>query len=666
MKERRLFNLGERVSMYLASDGRCACCGAQLEAGWHGDHVVPWSKGGPTALSNGQALCPKCSLRKGNRMEPTVGPQDSVELRFFQRDLIEQVTDRVTRGEKITVADIFPGLGKTLGAQHVATMLMRRGLIDAAAIFVPRRNLCHQFEMSWWNPGANNGAGKGSRAMYGHPRPDEFRWSMNNPPLTPRGVPAYVTTYSSLATAPDLHKKWARDHHGRFLLVCDEAQFLGLDAEDGGTRAAALIKDLIPHSFHTIVMTGTPCRADDRPILGDLLTEWYSDPNAKGYRYLRPDVHGGYKEGVSAEHLRPFESKLCNGPTRWRDVERKVDELSAISELQAHLGAVLDDPRVWQPIANEVVAYLDERRRLDRRYQALIACSNQTHASAVKRYLEQQRPDLRTVLAISDEGEEARRTLASFREDNGDVLITVRMAFIGYDCKPITVVGVLTNYRDDGHLKQLVGRGIRMWDERPVKEQHVLVVGPDDPKMAKFCNDLREESQQGIKERPDDAEPGDPFPKPRAGYLADAEITSTRAMGYEATGDLSAEQLALIEEQRTTIGLVDPATVLMRFLDANGSHPSPPATAPRTTSPSGEPFIDLRKRLGAKVQRRACSLATKRTGLTAGPEFQAEVTAIHNRLNQIQGVKSIDDLHSREALEDRLLLVEKMHQEAAA
>lgn len=33
-----------------------------------GDHIVPWSRGGPTVWSNLQLLCPACNLRKQARM----------------------------------------------------------------------------------------------------------------------------------------------------------------------------------------------------------------------------------------------------------------------------------------------------------------------------------------------------------------------------------------------------------------------------------------------------------------------------------------------------------------------------------------------------------------------------------------------------------------------
>jgi 5-methylcytosine-specific restriction endonuclease McrA len=47
--------------------GRCQSCGVPLSADFHADHIVPFSRGGQTVVNNGQALCPPCNLRKGNR-----------------------------------------------------------------------------------------------------------------------------------------------------------------------------------------------------------------------------------------------------------------------------------------------------------------------------------------------------------------------------------------------------------------------------------------------------------------------------------------------------------------------------------------------------------------------------------------------------------------------
>ena len=41
--------------------------GGRLLPGWHADHVRPVKAGGATEPANGQALCPRCNLRKGGR-----------------------------------------------------------------------------------------------------------------------------------------------------------------------------------------------------------------------------------------------------------------------------------------------------------------------------------------------------------------------------------------------------------------------------------------------------------------------------------------------------------------------------------------------------------------------------------------------------------------------
>lgn len=63
---RRRFNSKERVALFLAAGGVCLNCGDSLPKAWHGDHVVPWSRGGLTDVVNGQALCPRCNVEKGS------------------------------------------------------------------------------------------------------------------------------------------------------------------------------------------------------------------------------------------------------------------------------------------------------------------------------------------------------------------------------------------------------------------------------------------------------------------------------------------------------------------------------------------------------------------------------------------------------------------------
>ena len=84
----RLFSNRQRKTLYVMSGGTCSKCGAPLEKGWHGDHVTPHSKGGETELINGQALCPKCNLKKGASMDGLSPWPQTVKLRNWQEQAV--------------------------------------------------------------------------------------------------------------------------------------------------------------------------------------------------------------------------------------------------------------------------------------------------------------------------------------------------------------------------------------------------------------------------------------------------------------------------------------------------------------------------------------------------------------------------------------------------
>lgn len=63
----RRFNSKQRVALFIRSQGKCAKCGRRLVIGWHADHKRPFCKNGETDTLNGQALCPSCNQKKGNK-----------------------------------------------------------------------------------------------------------------------------------------------------------------------------------------------------------------------------------------------------------------------------------------------------------------------------------------------------------------------------------------------------------------------------------------------------------------------------------------------------------------------------------------------------------------------------------------------------------------------
>lgn len=62
----RAFDMRTKREAYEKQDHKCAICGKEFELDqMHGDHIVPWSKGGHTTPDNCQMLCRDCNLKKG-------------------------------------------------------------------------------------------------------------------------------------------------------------------------------------------------------------------------------------------------------------------------------------------------------------------------------------------------------------------------------------------------------------------------------------------------------------------------------------------------------------------------------------------------------------------------------------------------------------------------
>ena len=89
----RLFSAAQRVEGFARAGNRC-----ELETipfvrcrrdAHHGDHFMPWSKGGSTSMGNFVAACAKCNTSKGSKV-PTGFATFRLELRrrhYFPRGM---------------------------------------------------------------------------------------------------------------------------------------------------------------------------------------------------------------------------------------------------------------------------------------------------------------------------------------------------------------------------------------------------------------------------------------------------------------------------------------------------------------------------------------------------------------------------------------------------
>lgn len=628
---RRFFNQSQRNEIYRRSMGFCEHCNGRLDNSWVADHRIPFAYGGKTSIENGLASCVRCNQKKGARMP------DRFEPRRFQQDLNDTVRQRIRSGESVTIAWVGAGSGKTLGYLFAVNSCYRDGLVDGLAAYVPRITLREQAELDCVD----------FREMLSSPKMGEIIGRDNTEPLVPKDKFGFAACYQSgvsdrrNTTDKRIHLNWAKANQNKFILVLDEAQFVDLSDETGGTQTAQFIEEIAQYALHTIVLTATPIRSDGRPIT--LAT--YGKPDENGIRHLDWHVRASYQEGVALGYLRPCRFDLSNGGVEFNTGGR-VD----LSTLEDRLRAVLRHDAVWKEITERTVKEFREARKSSSNYRCLIAAIDQDHARSIHAYLKREHPDFISVLAISDD-DESHKILRSFRPENkhgkniGDILVTVNMAYIGFDCPPISVIGILSHIRWSGWLEQLIMRAGRMSDRFP-KDQHMVIVSTNDKAMNDFSDAFRKESEAGLREREqnDGSDKDSPLPSTSDPiWVKDAELTSQISIGLSVDQDLSSEEFSGLKEFANKLSSPINIGFLAEVLRKSG------VDIPRAKVESqdkGKTYTERRRIFGVKAQAALINFI-KSTGVYPNDdngEFQIRIRKLSRLLNVKQEVKSIDDL----------------------
>lgn len=692
MTGRRRFTRREKNAMYAAWHGRCAECGAELGDGWHADHFVPWVRGGRTEMNNGRPLCPACNLRKGT----SVDYRDAFDpdARPFQGELVKAVINRYTAREKVTVGLIWCGSGKTIGYQAAATALMRlesRTLprIKYVLVYVPRVTLARQAEMGYRTYLYDDKGRKVIDGTTGKPaelgsfrlfdavcRLERIYHRANQSPLMPPGETrvGLTSTYQSLVSdfgkeekdGGQLHIKWARRHAGEFLLIADEAQYCGAedgDEDEDAPAAGRYIAQMAEYAGHVLLLTGTAERADGRQLV---LCEDRYRTGPRERLYLQPDVTASYSDGITFGYLRQFDAAILDAGIKLKSgVEY---DLSMASEQppgeRAALASVLRDPAVWTALCDLTVRRLRAAKRVKKEHRALIACMGMNDVRDVVAYLSHAYPELKVAKAISRDGSEALKALEDFKRNPYDILVTVRMAFIGYDCPEITVVGVLTNYRDLGHLTQLVFRGGRVWKEGgPAASQRLHLIVPDDQAMQRFIVYLRNEQARGLSQLEG---PGPVGPEGTAAEMEDAWATDVR--GATNDEDIEAEEYAQWEADLDEFGpLVTPAD-FRAYWEAKGAQASPRPESPEAPaghqrpaagSRPGSPMTDGQAATKRKSDAASAIGSFLRTHGWNPADFRYRKTRsrLTHEINTGFGVRKTEDITTSEEAEKYLAYV---------
>lgn len=474
MSDRRRFNTSERVALYLAADGKCSDCGTPLEPGWHADHIQPFSKGGPTDVSNGQALCPKCNQQKGNR------EMTEIELRRWQIEAFEMVEKKLFDQERDMALAVAPGCGKSLLALLACKKAKERGF-RRIIVVVPSIELKNKFINDALNSGiklwhADNGNGA---------RP-------------PRGYDGVVTTYAAVA-AGDAKRIYRKGCSADTMVVLDEIHHAGDKAAWGES-----IQYAFEQAGFRLLMTGTPFRADGSAIP---FVEYDADGKIKtDFSYTYGEA---WMDSPKPIRTLQFHRQGADAQWQWKDDIGDVGDVHRLSSSEADdkthtlvLGRLLNpDNSYMSDTIAKAHADLMARRAHTPDAAGLIVCKDQDHARRVQRLLHQVTGVNAPVVTSDETG--STEAIASFRSGTAPWIVAVKMISEGVDIPRLEVLVWATVERAELFFQQVVGRVVR---RRTPNDMRAAIYIPNTPIYDDLASQLENMLAYALREKGEGSE----------------------------------------------------------------------------------------------------------------------------------------------------------------
>lgn len=479
---KRFFSSRQRFILALLSGGRCKKCSAKLHSDFHADHVKPFSKGGITALFNGQALCERCNLKKGATMMK-LRPWQSEALKKAMSWLVDQATDRHF------LINAAPGAGKTIAACAIAKDLIDRDKIDRVIVIAPRVEVVKQ-----WADDFKLVTGRYMGKITG--ADDKIEIDV-------------CATWAAVQGLQDAFQAVCMD--SRVLLICDEHHHAAVAAAWGRG-----VNDAFARAQYVLVLTGTPIRSDgqqsvwmaydslgriDHPEAG---TYTISYGQAVDLGYCRPatfhrhegrftvDLEDGEQVTVSSKSPASLKPEL----SRIAGLQRALDfyKLACAPQFEADKVTPRADGYQGTMIEWASSKLSDLRLRMANAGGLVIAPSIEM-AQYMARLIELIEGEAPTVVHSLMPNVENK--IASFKHTDKRWVVSVAMISEGVDIKRLRVLIYLPNALTELAFRQAVGRVVRT--NGPDDDTRAYVIMPSFDILETFARRVEDEMSPGMR-----------------------------------------------------------------------------------------------------------------------------------------------------------------------
>lgn len=450
---KRQFNSAERAALYLAADGHCSRCGEPLEPGWHSDHVTPWSRGGTTDVVNGQALCPRCNLAKGDRLISKPRAWQDAALAAY---LADAKTD--------WLLSATPAAGKTRFSTALARQLLDDGTVAQVIVVVPTDPL----RLQWADT-------------------SEIRLrpiTAISPPLLKAPYEGFIVTYQQVAgTAALLLRRACAERPT--LVIFDEIHHAGTDKRWGDS-----LREAFELAARRLALTGTPWRRDNNPIP---FVQYGAD------NLVLVDYPYEYGQAVREEVCRPIAFHAYTGEARWADcgkiVEAQVGTELDDDDAGAALEALYDPKHDWLPsLLRYAIGELDALRVDVPDAAGLLIAERQWLADEYGKLLRELTGEAPTVIVSDDPS--AKDKLDAFKAGQGRWIVAVRMVSEGVDIPRLAVGVYAAKTRTPLFFRQVVGRLVR---RREGETHNATLFLPAEPRLMRYAKEVEDELRHALE-----------------------------------------------------------------------------------------------------------------------------------------------------------------------
>lgn len=431
-------------------------CGCDLPEGWHADHINPYSQGGETDITNAQALCPTCNLKKGaSVMSIAYAPwPQGFSPRSWQ---IEFLDDYFTKDREDYLVYATPGAGKTFAALFVAYQLLRRNVVQQLVIVSPTDNLRTQ----WIEQASYLGidltyVGVDRRSLRATYSRDDYI-----------GV---SVTYAEVNNKR--HELRSMCSSRPTLVILDEIHHCGNDELGSSLEWGPAVEQAFMPCVKRLSLSGTPFRNDNHRIpfveyeKGDDGLMWARLDYEYGYGRALQDSSGKDYKGV----VRPITFPVFDSRVGWIDLTGEYSKyLSEVGDKdRAKALRVALDPN--GEYVHEMLKHADGRLNAIRKTSnhkdagGLVIARNTADANEIAQILYKISGQEPVVIHSNMEVDDTNAVIDDFRNSTDKWIVSVKMISEGVDIKRLRVGVYLSNIHSRVFFQQAIGRVIRWVD----------------------------------------------------------------------------------------------------------------------------------------------------------------------------------------------------------